>query len=198
MSYETLKVDSDYEILNEYPFTIRRKDNHYEPSETKRNTNGYIQVNLNGKPVYKHRLIAEQFIPNDDPENKTQVDHINHDRSDYHIKNLRWVTSSQNQCNKSSNRGVQYEYFDELPDESTVIEFYETRNGMRFFDEGRYYYYFDDETDEDVFYGKIKDDLYRKLHINVTKSGLRYVLMNDVNNKAVYVYINRFKRQHDL
>ncbi|KAK8847303.1 hypothetical protein M9Y10_019890, partial [Tritrichomonas musculus] len=181
MIYEPLKVNNDYEILNEYPFTIRRKSDHFKPSESY--DNGYIRVNLNGKTVYKHRLIAEQFIPNDDPEHKTQVDHINHDRSDYHIKNLRWVTSSQNQCNKSSHRGVQYEYFDELPDESTVIDFYETRNGMRYIDEGRYYYYYDDETDEDVFYGKIKDNLYRKLHINVNKNGLRYVSMNDVNNK---------------
>ena len=194
--WETLKVDNDYEINTDYPYQIRRKSDQYVLSESY--SNGYIVVTLNGKQYKKHRLIAEQFISNDDPEHKTQVDHINHNRSDYHLSNLRWVTPKQNNLNKSSLRGIQYEYFDDIPDESTVIDFYETRNGMRYFDEGRYYYYYDEESDEDVFYGRIKDDLYRKLHINVTKNGPRYVNMNDINNKKVAVCVNRFKHQYDL
>ena len=197
MSYETLKVDSDYEIMNEYPFTIRRKYDNYEVSETL-NKEGYINVVLNQKPYLKHRLIALQFITNDDPENKTQVDHKNKHRDDNHIKNLRWVTPSENQQNKSSSKGVEYEYFDEIPEEAFMIDTYETQNGMRFFDKNRYFYYYDDELDEDIFYGKVADDLYRRLHININKHGTKYVNTKDINNKVVAVCINKFKRQYDL
>ena len=196
MSYVTLNADSDYEILNEYPYTIRRKRDQYEVSESY--SNGYLILQLNGKFYYKHRLIAEQFIPNNDPEHKTQVDHINHDRSDYHLSNLRWVSASENLFNKSSSKGVEYEYFDDIPDDSIIVDFYETRNSIRYFDQNKYYYYYDEENDEDVFYGKVKDDLYRRLHINSTKSGNKFVSALDANHKRVSLYVDKFKRQHDL
>ena len=43
-----LKGYEDYEILNQYPFTIRRKDNHYVIKESI-NFSGYPSVNLNCK-----------------------------------------------------------------------------------------------------------------------------------------------------
>ena len=196
MSYVELVDHSNYEILNEYPFTIRRKDNQYEVSESI--SHGYPRVIINGKDYNKHRLIALQFISNDDPEHKTQVDHINHDRTDYHLNNLRWVTPSENYRNRSSHKGVEYEYFDDIPEEAFVIDTYETRNGMRVFDKNRYFYYYDDETDEDIFYSKVKDDLYRRLHINSNKYGNRYVNTKDVNGKGVAICINKFKHQYDL
>ena len=42
-----------------------------------------------------HRLVALAFIPNDDPK-KTIVDHINGNRCDYKITNLRWATNKEN------------------------------------------------------------------------------------------------------
>ena len=113
MTYVELLNHPDYEILNEYPFTIRRKSDHYVISEWM--TNGYPYVRLNQKSYRKHILIALQFIENDDPDHKTEVDHINRNRADYHLDNLRWVTPSQNQFNRSSHKGVVYEYVDDLP-----------------------------------------------------------------------------------
>ena len=53
-------------------------------------------------PAKIHTLVAEAFIPN--PENKPYVDHINTDRSDYRIENLRWVTRQENYDNPISQK----------------------------------------------------------------------------------------------
>lgn len=49
-----------------------------------------------------HRLVAQFCIPNDDPINKPWVDHINGDRRDNRVCNLRWVTKSVNQHNRKN------------------------------------------------------------------------------------------------
>ena len=189
-------VDHDgYEILSVYPFTIRKKDSHHVCSESVKN-DGYIQVYLNGKPYYKHRIVASQFI--DNPNNLPFVDHINHNRTDNRLDNLRWVSNSENQFNKSSYKGVQYEFIDDIPDEAIKVLFYNTRTERREFEEDKYYYYHDDDTNEDIFYSKMTDTLYRIMHINTTKSNKQYVAMNDINHKQVSVYINRLKHQYSL
>ena len=61
---------------------------------------GYLRLRLckngKGKQFQIHRLVAEAFIPN--PENKPYIDHINTDRTDNRVENLRWVTNKEN-CN---------------------------------------------------------------------------------------------------
>jgi hypothetical protein len=64
--------------------------------------NGYRQVSIYKKHYLVHRLVAETFIPN--PENKPFIDHINRDRSDNRVENLRWVTAQENQNNTIRNR----------------------------------------------------------------------------------------------
>ena len=43
---------------------------------------------------YIHRAVAELFVPN--PENKSEVDHINTDKTDNRACNLKWVTHKEN------------------------------------------------------------------------------------------------------
>ena len=189
--FVTLVNHEDYEILTTYPHTIRRKNDHYTVSESISHY-GYIQVNLNRKIFLKHRLVALQFIPN--PSNLSFVDHINHDRTDNRIENIRWCSRSENNFNRTSNNGVQYEFVDDIPDEAIKILFYETRTERHEFEENKYYYYHDDN----IFYSKMTDKLYRIMHINTTKSNKQFIAMRNINNKKVSVYINRFKHQHSL
>jgi hypothetical protein len=63
--------------------------------------NGYKRVSLkiNGKHIsyYTHRLLALTFIPN--PSDKRCVDHIDGDRLNNTLSNLRWATAAENQYN---------------------------------------------------------------------------------------------------
>ena len=69
-----------------------------------KNDRGYIQIVLsdeNKKYTFTaHRLVAEHYIPN--LENKPQVDHINRNRSDNRVDNLRWVNIQE----QNDNRGT--------------------------------------------------------------------------------------------
>lgn len=183
--------EDDYEIQTTYPFTIKKKSNQRIIAEGDYRQNGYVCVNLNGKLYYKHILIAKQFLKN--PDNLPQIDHISRDRSDYHLSNLRYVSSSDNSKNKrcsTANTNIIYEYVDDIPDEVTVVNSYDTKANHYVFEN----YYFHDN----VFY-YFTGIQYRKLHINTEKkSGSLYVNMNDINNKQVQVHYSKFKRLYNL
>ena len=97
--WEECKLDKDYEICLRYPHEIRRKGSK-KVLVVGTNPYGYQHVTLNGKQLRVHRIIAMQWIPNDDPANKTVIDHINRNRADNRIENLRWSSISENNHNR--------------------------------------------------------------------------------------------------
>lgn len=68
--------------------------------------NGYMVVNLwfNGKQHmrYAHRLVAQAFIPN--PDGKPTIDHIDRNKENNCVENLRWATQSEQERNKRPDR----------------------------------------------------------------------------------------------
>jgi hypothetical protein len=61
------------------------------------NSNGYRQIQIDGKVYYEHRLVwlwHHGYLPT------TQIDHINRDKTDNRIENLREATDLENHQNK--------------------------------------------------------------------------------------------------
>lgn len=85
------KVSSDGRIWSEY------LNDFLKPFFSK---GGYLRVKINfgdrNKKFMVHRLVALAFVKNTNPELYIQVDHIDCDRTNNNVYNLRWVTPKQN------------------------------------------------------------------------------------------------------
>jgi hypothetical protein len=86
--------------------------------------NGYLSILLrnkgNDKKFTIHRLIAVHFLPN--PHNLPVVDHIDRNRTNNNLTNLRWASLTENAANKERSngcicqdkriiKGVEYKYW---------------------------------------------------------------------------------------
>lgn len=59
-------------------------------------SNGYLYVRINGRKYGVHQLIAEYFVPNDDPDNKNVPNHIDGNKTNNRAGNLEWGTQQHN------------------------------------------------------------------------------------------------------
>ena len=69
----------------------------------KNHPKGYKMINLYKNGKFKsfliHRLVGMAFLEN--PDNKPMIDHIDENKINNNVKNLRWATNQENQCNQS-------------------------------------------------------------------------------------------------
>lgn len=118
--WKKIKRNNNYSI-NETGEVRNDKTGHIKQPFTNKQ-NGYLIVDLyknnKSEKVPIHRLVAEAFIPN--PENKLTVDHIDGNRKNNSIDNLRWATYSENNS-RFETTGVRSETI-------TVTRYAEERN----------------------------------------------------------------------
>ena len=94
------------EVLKRYPKSYRYggRKSYYEVVHPKQNVAGYLQINvpIRNTTTLVHRLVAEAFI--DNPQGYTEIDHLNRNKLDNSVANLRWVTHSENMRNSTMHK----------------------------------------------------------------------------------------------
>lgn len=70
----------------------------------------YVKISFNKKSIKfsVHRLVALHFI--DNPKNKLEVNHIDSIRLNNNVKNLEWVSKSENQCHSKITKKTTSKY----------------------------------------------------------------------------------------
>jgi len=63
---------------------------------------GYNQLQFNNKKFYRHRIIGFTFLGLDINNSKQVIDHINHDKLNNNVSNLRVITQHHNMWNYKS------------------------------------------------------------------------------------------------
>ena len=110
--------ENDYEIEVESPYRIRKRSNKRIVSQFVERT-GYVCVKLNREKYYYHRILARHFIPN--PANLPCVDHIDRNKTNNSIENLRWVSISDNNRNRTMRPYGNRVYLNTAPNDVTEI-----------------------------------------------------------------------------
>ena len=77
------------------------------------NAQGYNMIRCSSnniqKPYLRHRIIAYCYLGLDLNDTKQHIDHIDHDKSNNDIMNLRIVTNQENHFNRSNVKGYTWE-----------------------------------------------------------------------------------------
>lgn len=91
--WKKIKDFDEYSVSN---FGNVRNDQKGTLLKLRKSTCGYMCLQLKSKRnmKYVHRLVGEAFIPN--PQNLPQIDHIDGDKTNNAVYNLRWVSVSEN------------------------------------------------------------------------------------------------------
>ena len=180
--------EDDYEVETEPPHRIRRKRDERILKLTLHKASGYVNVRLNDHTYRYHRVLAKHFIPN--PDELPEVDHIDRDKANNTLENLRWVTRSQNNSNRFKYTLQKREYIDHAPNDITEIrEFNDVE-----YAENKYFFCF--ENDRVVLL--VNDHKWQWL-AQTPQNGYLIIKMRDINGRYHQVYmhklINHFRNE---
>lgn len=172
MSWIDCILNDDYEIFTLFPHDIRKKSNH-KPITRTRNSDGYVFVSLSGNTFGEHFVIASQFIQN--PENLTEINHLNKHRDDNHIENLEWISHSDNLADREPYRKQESEFLAELPEHVLHINEY---NNIEY---NRYYYDIDNERIISTFKSNINNHNYKVIKPSKPNTTGAIICIQDIN-----------------
>ena len=175
--------EDEFVIETEPPHRIRRKRDGFMPKLTLDKRTGYVDVKLNGKTYKYHRILAKHFIPN--PDDLPEVDHADRDKINNSLDNLRWVTRSQNNSNRTVKKYGKREFLDHAPNDITEIR---TFNDVDY-PENRYFFCF--ENDRVVM--RVNDHKWQWL-AQTPHNGYLRINMRDINGRYHQVYMHKLIR----
>ena len=144
---------------------------------------GYVHVVLNGRHYSYHRILARHFIPN--PDNLPCVDHIDRNKTNNSIENLRWVSSSDNNRNKDRYRLQPREYLNTAPNDVTEITIF---NDVEY-PANKYYFCF--ENDRVVM--RINEHKWLLL-AQTPQNGYLRIIMKDINGRNHQIHVHKLIR----
>ena len=171
--------EDSYEVEIDEPHRIRRRGSAKYFTPFVDNT-GYMCVCLNCRKYYLHRILAKHFIPN--PDDLPQVDHIDRNPLNNSIENLRWVSASENNRNRTVTAYGRYEYLNAAPNDITEIT---TFNDVEYA-ENKYFFCY--ELDRVVL--RINDHKWQLISEHPHNGYLR-VNMRDINGRNHMVYVHK-------
>lgn len=150
---------------------------------------GYLITTLKGKTIKVHRLVAQYFVKNNNPELYDCINHIDEDKTNNIYTNLEWCDRKYNnnygtkndRCSKTTSYGEVYEY--DL--KGNIINVYNSleyvaknikhgqgikdaikKNTFNRYFGGKYYFYYNEKFDAN----RIKQRLYIVVDMNNTVS----------------------------
>lgn len=151
---------------------------------------GYPMVTLckdgESRQYRVHRIIADAFIPN--PDNKPFVDHINTDRDDFRIENLRWVDAGENARNPNTMTHCRENTYTKERSRKIL----ETTRRKGTVNAPKYVYQY---TKEGTFVGSFEslEDAGRKTSIHAT--AIRRVLDDNTQSAGGYIWFSKIQEQ---
>ena len=166
--------EDSYEVEIDEPHRIRRigSDRFVTPYV---HHSGYYYIALNGRSYQLHRILAKHFVAN--PENLPEIDHIDRDKTNNSIDNLRWSSRSDNMRNRGRYTQQRREYLTIAPNDITEIR---TFNDVEYA-ENKYFFCYEN------------DRVVLRIHNHKWQfyNGFLRIAMRDINGRQHHICMHK-------